>query len=80
MVSDITRKDRLFIKKVLHFYKQNGRNTLPWRNKITPYKIMVSEIMLQQTQVARVIPKFEHRKAMNKDFTKTFVEGISSQL
>src|SRR6478735_2568994 len=45
------------------YYQDYGRNDLPWRQperdgSFDPYKIMVSEIMLQQTQVARVIPKF----------------------
>ena len=35
------------------------RGMLPWRNTRDPYKILVSEIMLQQTQVTRVIPKYE---------------------
>lgn len=44
---------------ILDFYKANGRHHLPWRTShITPYHIMVSEIMLQQTQVDRVVPKF----------------------
>ncbi len=47
------------ITDVISFYTKNGRHTLPWRKKINPYRILVSEIMLQQTQVARVIPKFE---------------------
>ena len=32
---------------------------MPWRETDNPYKIMVSEIMLQQTQVNRVLPKYE---------------------
>jgi len=41
------------------FYKTSARHTLPWRKTNDPYKILVSEIMLQQTQVARVLPKYE---------------------
>ena len=40
-------------------YRTRGRHTLPWRTTTDPYAILVSETMLQQTQVARVIPKFE---------------------
>jgi A/G-specific adenine glycosylase len=40
-------------------HKHRGRNSLPWRTTHDPYAILVSETMLQQTQVARVIPKFE---------------------
>ena len=38
------------------YYRAHGRNTLPWRHTFSPYHILVSEIMLQQTQVERVIP------------------------
>ncbi len=50
---------------VYRHYDQQGRHDLPWRQGITAYKIMVSEIMLQQTQVDRVVPKF-------KSFLKKF--------
>lgn len=46
-----------FQKKILSWYKKNRRD-LPWRNTKDPYRILVSEIMLQQTQVMRVIPKY----------------------
>lgn len=56
-----------FRDKVWDFYTRQGRHGLPWRpprlkvknGKIDMYSIMVSEIMLQQTQVSRVLPKFE---------------------
>lgn len=41
-----------------YFYEQYGRHDLPWRLNHDPYRILVSEIMLQQTQVDRVIPKY----------------------
>ena len=48
-----------FKKQVWSHYTQHGRHNLPWRKQaITPYQILVSEIMLQQTQVDRVIPKY----------------------
>jgi A/G-specific adenine glycosylase len=47
-----------FQKTVLTFYKKQGRTHLPWRTHPTPYHVFVSEYMLQQTQVERVIPKF----------------------
>ncbi|VVB60515.1 G/T mismatches repair enzyme [uncultured archaeon] len=47
-----------FQKKVFSFYQQNKRE-LPWRNTTDPYKILVSELMLQQTQVSRVISYYE---------------------
>lgn len=53
------QQDTIFVQDILDFYKKHGRNDLVWRKNITAYKILVSEIMLQQTQVARVIEKFE---------------------
>jgi len=49
---------RRFRQRLLNWYRANRRN-LPWRSTTDPYKILVSEIMLQQTQVERVIPKYE---------------------
>lgn len=53
-----------FRAAVWDYYQQHGRHDLPWREaesggSFDPYKILVSEIMLQQTQVGRVIPKFQ---------------------
>lgn len=47
-----------FQQHILSWYKKNGRHDLPWRHTKDPYAIMVSEIMLQQTQVSRVIHKW----------------------
>lgn len=44
---------------ILRWYQEHGRHHLPWRQDVDPYQILVSEVMLQQTQVDRVIPKFE---------------------
>ncbi len=46
-----------FQRMVLSHYEQNGRD-MPWRNTTDPYQILVSEVMLQQTQVERVTTKF----------------------
>jgi A/G-specific adenine glycosylase len=43
---------------LLAWYSQNTRD-LPWRHTHDPYAILVSEVMLQQTQVARVVPRYE---------------------
>ena len=43
---------------LLTWYSRNGRD-LPWRETRDPYAILVSEVMLQQTQVERVIPRYE---------------------
>jgi len=46
-----------FRRRLLAWYRVNGRD-LPWRTTSDPYHILVSEIMLQQTQVDRVLPKY----------------------
>ncbi|MEC4090871.1 A/G-specific adenine glycosylase [Pseudoalteromonas rubra] len=48
-----------FAKQVVDWYQLHGRKTLPWQLEKTPYKVWVSEVMLQQTQVVTVIPYFE---------------------
>ena len=48
-----------FSKRVLDWFDQHGRKDLPWQHPITPYRVWISEIMLQQTQVATVIPYYE---------------------
>lgn len=47
------------IRDVKKFYKTDARRHLPWRKTHDPYKVLVSEVMLQQTQVERVIPYYE---------------------
>jgi A/G-specific adenine glycosylase len=48
---------RRFRQRLLSWYRRHGRD-LPWRKTADPYHILVSEIMLQQTQVDRVLPKY----------------------
>ncbi|RVU83292.1 adenine DNA glycosylase [Leucothrix sargassi] len=48
-----------FAERVLTWFDQHGRKNLPWQHPITPYRVWISEIMLQQTQVATVIPYYE---------------------
>ncbi len=50
-------KQRNVVRAILAWYKRHGR-TLPWRDISHPYRILVSEIMLQQTQVRRVLEKY----------------------
>ncbi|MBI2436392.1 MAG: A/G-specific adenine glycosylase [Candidatus Magasanikbacteria bacterium] len=58
------RQIRAFQTNILDYYHKNKRD-FPWRTAITPYKIVVSEIMLQQTQAPRAVEKF-------KSFIKQF--------
>ena len=48
-----------FSTRILQWYDQFGRKDLPWQQNINPYRVWVSEIMLQQTQVKTVIPYFQ---------------------
>jgi A/G-specific adenine glycosylase len=48
-----------FSEKVINWYELHGRHDLQWRKSITPYRIWISEIMLQQTQVVTVEPYFK---------------------
>lgn len=57
-----TNRDH-FLETLYGYYTEHGRHDMPWRipeadGSFDPYKILVSELMLQQTQVARVIPKY----------------------
>jgi len=62
----MVRADRrvALVRRLLSWYRKHKRD-LPWRRTKDPYKILISEVMLQQTQVDRVIPKY-------KEFLKFF--------
>jgi A/G-specific adenine glycosylase len=55
----MNKRETAFVKTVLDYYRRFGRHDLPWRQTTDPYHILVSEIMLQQTQVERVITKYQ---------------------
>ncbi len=48
-----------FSQRLLAWFDQHGRKDLPWQQNINPYRVWVSEIMLQQTQVNTVIPYYQ---------------------
>lgn len=48
-----------FRRALLRWYERHGRHDLPWQRRPTPYRVWISEIMLQQTQVKTVIPYYE---------------------
>jgi len=48
-----------FADRLLDWFDDHGRKNLPWQQPRTPYRVWISEVMLQQTQVATVIPYFE---------------------
>ena len=51
--------DSDFSRRLLNWFDQHGRKDLPWQQDINPYRVWVSEIMLQQTQVTTVIPYYQ---------------------
>jgi A/G-specific adenine glycosylase len=63
---------KAFQEKVMDWWAENTRD-LPWRRDPSPYNVLVSEIMLQQTQVSRVVPKFD-------EFIETFptIESLAN--
>jgi A/G-specific adenine glycosylase len=63
--TSLNKRSQFFSQQVVQWYLDHGRHDLPWRKKVTPYRIWISEIMLQQTQVKTVIPYF-------KNFIKKF--------
>lgn len=56
-----------FQQYIIDWYSNYGRKHLPWRQTHDPYSILVSELMLQQTQVDRVIPKYNDFLALFPD-------------
>lgn len=50
---------QVFSRQVLNWFELQGRKHLPWQQDKTPYRVWISEIMLQQTQVATVIPYYQ---------------------
>ncbi|HEX2960062.1 MAG TPA: hypothetical protein VHO70_24730 [Chitinispirillaceae bacterium] len=79
--SDYTKSSDIvsFRKLVYSWYKQNNRFHLPWRTDYNPYDIFISEVMLQQTQVDRVIDKFIAFRKLFPDF-KTLAYSDLPQL
>lgn len=66
-MSNVKKDTSAFRIAVLRFYRSEGRH-LPWRETLDPYKILISEIMLQQTQVERVIPFYKKFVKLFPDF------------
>ena len=60
-------KPHLFARKLLAWFERHGRHDLPWQRDPTPYRVWLSEVMLQQTRVETVIPYFERFTARFPD-------------
>ena len=63
----MTGRSNPFAQRLLDWFAVHGRHTLPWQTDATPYRVWVSEVMLQQTQVATVIPYYERFMARFPD-------------
>ena len=58
-MNNLNQNNKDFSDAVSNWFFTSGRNNLPWRKKISPYRVWISEIMLQQTKVNTVIPFFK---------------------
>ena len=65
---------------LLDWYVRDGRDHLPWRQIRDPYRILISEFMLQQTQVDRVLPKYESFVSRFPDFESLAAAGTADVL
>ncbi len=61
------RTEDSFAQRLLHWFDQYGRKDLPWQQDINPYRVWLSEIMLQQTQVSTVIPYYQRMSSAYPD-------------
>ena len=70
----------IFQRRILAWFDQQGRKDLPWQQNITPYRVWLSEIMLQQTQVTTVIPYFQAFTAKFPDVESLALASIDEAL
>jgi len=75
----ITSHDATFSASLIHWQKQHGRHQLPWQQTRDAYRIWLSEIMLQQTQVSTVIPYY-HRFLQQYPTVKTLAAAPVGQV
>ncbi|MFM7225971.1 MAG: A/G-specific adenine glycosylase, partial [Betaproteobacteria bacterium] len=75
----ITSHDATFSASLIHWQKQHGRYQLPWQQTRDAYRIWLSEIMLQQTQVSTVIPYY-HRFLQQFPTVKTLAAAPVDQV
>ena len=69
-----------FNRAVLDWFSRSGRKDLPWQQNPTPYRVWISEIMLQQTQVQTVIPYYLRFMAQYPDVTALADAGVDQVL
>lgn len=68
-----------FAARLLHWFDRHGRHDLPWQHPRTPYRVWLSEVMLQQTRVATVVAYFERFVARFPDIA-TLAESTQDQV
>ena len=76
---DQARRDEAWAR-LLAWYVVEGRATLPWRHTRDPYAVLVSEIMLQQTQVERVLPKYAEFLARFPSFERLAAAQVAEAI
>ena len=69
-----------FARKLLAWHAREGRHDLPWQHRPTPYRVWVSEIMLQQTQVGTVIPYYQRFMARFPDVSALAAASLDEVL
>ena len=69
-----------FSSRLLEWHRRYGRHDLPWQQDVTPYRVWISEIMLQQTQVSTVIPYFNNFMQRFPDIYTLATAGIDDVL
>ena len=78
-MAELAPTARGFAARLIRWHKRHGRHDLPWQNTADPYRVWLSEIMLQQTQVATVIPyyrRFLERFPQLDDLAAAPVAGV----
>jgi len=69
-----------FSQALLDWFARHGRKDLPWQQDRTPYRVWVSEIMLQQTRVSTVVPYYQRFMQRFPDVTALAAAGIDPVL
>ena len=69
-----------FAEALLSWYDRHGRHDLPWQHPRSPYRVWLSEVMLQQTQVATVIPYFQRFVARFPDLASLATANLDQVL
>jgi A/G-specific adenine glycosylase len=80
MENTLSLSPAVFAESLLQWFDRHGRHDLPWQHPATPYRVWVSEVMLQQTQVTTVIPYFQRFVARFPDVRRLAVASLDEVL